>query len=357
MFASFRFGMGNALNGTDGPTMLNYSGGGLGPSSGATINYTTAVVHSGQGGYCITVSPTLAQGGFATVSTTLGATGSPAPYMDTRDLTPYQDISCWVNNQTGAPFTMQLNIQDYRATANDQALWSQVVPSGGPWVQIESPLDLAGWAVTGSPDLTRARLLTFVIVGDQASAVSGNVYLDDVDLIEPGGPVDPTQTSPAALAQRLAKREFDALWAREGPKLRGPWQRALAGHVVVGERDGAQRDRRAREALPNAVAQGWISGSAADAYVAEVVQTLGTMLTLSAQTYNAQNTFLPARYVDRESLLPDNDIEESSADAAYMYLALYQYESLPGTSAALARTSSRSSRSSISRPSSRRRAG
>lgn len=92
---------GERVDGTDGPTMLNYSGGGLGPSSGATINYTTAVVHSGQGGYCITVSPTLAQGGFATVSTTLGATGSPAPYMDTRDLTPYQDISCWVNNQTG----------------------------------------------------------------------------------------------------------------------------------------------------------------------------------------------------------------------------------------------------------------
>ena len=329
---------GERVDGTGGQTMLNYFGGGLGASSGATISYTTAVVHSGQGGYCIELSGSLAQGSYAHVQTTLGATGYPAPYMDTRDLTPYQYISCWINNQTGAPFTMQLGIQDYRTTPNDQARWSQIVPSNGQWVQIQAPLDLSnqGWVVQGQPDLTRARLLSFVIVANQGSPVSGAVYLDDVDLIEPGGPVNPTQTSPTVLAEMLAKQEFDALWGtrdqgngdHSGTGLlpdMSSFENVMALNVTAG----------LVKELPNAVAQGWISSSAADAYVAQVVQTLGAMLNLSAKTYGAQNTFLPARYVDRDSLLPDDTLEESSADAAYIYLALYQYEWLSGTSAAL----------------------
>jgi hypothetical protein len=322
-FGSVPLWDGERVDGTGGQTMLNYFGGGLGASSGATVSYTTAVVHSGQGGYCINLSGSVAQGSFAFVQTTLGATGKPPPYMDTRDLTPYQYISCWINNQTGVPFTVQLNIQDYHADSGHQALWSQVVPSKSGWMQIEAPLDLKVWTVSATPpDLTRARLLGFVIVANRGSAVSGKVYLDDVDLIEPGGAVDPAQTSPEVLAQRLAKREFDALWGTRDPNT------GLLPAISSFEDVTALNVTAALlKSLPNAVAQGWISSSAADGYVAQVVQTLGTILN--------QDTYLPARYVDRVSLQPDYDIEVSSADAAYMYLALYQYEWLSGTSAAL----------------------
>jgi hypothetical protein len=315
---------GERVDGPDQNRMLNYFGGGLGASRGATISYETDVVHSGNGAYGIHISPTLAQNNFAYVQTTLGATGFPAPYMDTRDLTPYQYVSFWINNQTGAPLEIQLEIQDYRTISSYHALWSQSVSSKSQWVQIQAPLDLSnkGWTVTTAPDLTQARLFSFVIVANQGSSVGGTVYLDDLDLIEPGGPVDPLQTSPSVLAQRLAKREFDALWGSRDhntgllPDM-SSWEDVMALNVTAG----------LVKAVPNAVAQGWISSSSADAYVAQVVQTLGTILN--------QSSYLPARYVDRVSLQPDSTIEESSVDAAYMYLALYQYQSLPGTSAAL----------------------
>ena len=65
-----------------GQTVLNYFGGGLGASSGATVTYATQRVHAGQGAYRIDLSGPIAQGNFAFVQTTLGATGFPAPYMD-----------------------------------------------------------------------------------------------------------------------------------------------------------------------------------------------------------------------------------------------------------------------------------
>ena len=184
-------------------------------------------------------------------------------------------------------------------------------------------LSQPGWAVSPvQPDLTRARLLSFVIVANQGSPVSGQVYLDDVVLTEAGGPVDPAQTPAAALAQRLARRQFDALWgARDRSTGLLPaistYENVMAVNVTAAM----------VKSLPVAVAQGWISSTAADGYVAQAVQTLGTILNQAA--------YLPARYVDRVSLQPTYAVEESSVDAAFMYLALYQYKSLSGTPAGL----------------------
>ena len=315
-----------------GGSLINYLGGNVVAEAQATVGRVTDVVHSGQGVYRMDTVGSIAPGNFAFVQMTLGAAGFSVPYVDTRDLTHYQEISLWIRNRSGTAFTLELGIKDYRDSNGQQAQWQQVVPATDQWVQIRAQLDLApllgspgqpGWIVNGQPDLTRARSLSLVLNANQGWAVSGAIYVDDLVLTEPGGPVDPTQTPPAVLAEQLAKREFAALWGardRSTGLLPGisTYENVMATNVTAA----------LVKSLPGAVSRGWLSSAAADGYLTLLAQTLGQIMN------NA--TYLPARYVDRVSLQPNFKVEESSIDAALMYLALYQYQSqLSGTSVAL----------------------
>lgn len=318
-----------------GGSLVNYLGGNVVAAVQATVSRVADMVHSGQAAYRLDTVGPIAAGNFAFVQMTVGAAGFPTPYLDTRDLTHYQEVSLWVRNRSGTPFTLELGLKDYRDSNDQQARWLQVVPAADQWVQIRAQLDLTprlvtagqpGWVVNGQPDLSRARSLSVVINADQGSAVSGAIYLDDVVLTEPGGPVDPTQTPVAALAQQLAKRAFDALWgARDRSTGLVPglstYENVMATNVTAA----------LVKSLPGAVSRGWLSPAAADGYVTLLTQTLGQIMNHA--------TYLPARYVDRVSLEPNYKAEESSIDAALMYLALEQYKSQLSSSSATLGTS------------------
>ncbi len=306
-----------------GFTLINNAGGGAIAGINASVTHTTTTVHSGEGAYRIDTNTPIAQGNFDFVQTSLGATGFPPNYVDTRDLTHYELVSYWIRNETGAPFTLDLELKDYRDSGAHQAKWVQQVATTNQWIQIQAPLDFSqGWMVTGQPELARARALSLVIHADRGAAVNGSIYVDDLTLIEPGGPVNPASTSFDVLAERLAVRTFDALWgARDRTTGLLPTITSFQDIVALNSTAGLIKS------LPGAIERDWITRAEGDAYIATVLQSLDQVLDHS--------TYLPARYLNRLSLEPAFKVEESSVDAALIYLSLFQYRSLPETSPAL----------------------
>ena len=76
--------------------------------------------------------------------------------------------------------------------------------------------------------------------------------------------------------------------------------------------------------LPAATRRGWVQQADADRYVESLVQTIGGLLDRAK--------YLPPRNVDWITLKPSLLPEESSVDAAFLALALYQYKCLSSTS-------------------------
>ncbi len=311
--------------------LINYLGGNLSAAAGATLDYTEASVHSGRGAYEIATDGTLGNGSTAFVQTTLGATGFGAPYLDTRDLTHYAQIAFWIRNATGAAFTLELGVKDFEDSNARQTRWIQPVKATDQWIEVRASLDLlpawvgpaqAGWMRDGSLDLSRARSLSFAIVANQGTPVTGSVYLDDLRLVEPGGMVDPAVAEVDEMVAQLTRRQFDVLWGMRDratgllPTI-SAYQDVMATNVTAA----------LVKSLPGAVQRGWIGRSVADSYVQTLVGTLDQMLDKAHH--------LPARYVDRVSLDASFHREESSVDAAIMYLALYQYQARYETPAAL----------------------
>jgi hypothetical protein len=311
--------------------LVNYLGGNLSAAAGATFDYTEASVHSGRGAYAIAIDGTLGSGNAAFVQMTLGATGFGAPYLDTRDLTHYAEIAFWIRNTTGAPFTLELGIKDFEDSNAKQARWIQPVMATDQWIEVRASLDLlprwfgpaqAGWMIDGPLDLTRARSLSFAIMANQGTAVTGSIYLDDLRLVEPGAAIDPAAADVDAMVAQLTRRQFDALWGMRDratgllPTL-SAYQDVMAINVTAA----------LVKSLPGAVQRGWIGRNEADSYVQTLVGTLDQMLDKAHH--------LPARYVDRVSLDANFHREESSVDAAIMYLALYQYQARYETPTAL----------------------
>ena len=303
--------------------LLNTMGGNPVQGIHATISYATDTTHTGIGAYQIRTNGQIPVSEFDYVGTALAGFGPNTQYVDTRDLTTYDRVEFWVRNQTGAPFSLTFEIKDYRDSNSHRAGYTLVVAPSPTWTKMVVPLDFSnGWAVDGSPDLSRAKLLSLVIKADRGQPVDGSVLVDDMTLIEPGGPVDPATAPAGQLAERVTLRQFDALWgSRDRDTGFLPTISSYADIVALNTTAGLVK------MLPGAADRGWITRGAADACVSNVVATLGAMMDTT--------TYLPPRYADRVTLQPAYVREESPADAAMMFLALYQYQSLPTTSAAL----------------------
>lgn len=239
--------------------------------------------------------------------------------MDTRDLSLFQEVSFWVRNDTGAPFTLVFEVKDYRDSNAHRARREYVLSAAPVWTEVRAPLDLGqpGWQVDGAPDLTRAKVLTFVIEADQGAAVSGSIHVDDMALIESGGPL--VSNAPLdALVERLARRQFLGLWgARDRTTGMMPAISSYADLCAVNVLAAVIK------MLPVAVQRSWVSAAEADAFVAQAVATLGGVMDGTEH--------VPPRYLDRVALTPAAGDEESSVDAAMLFLALYQYKSVPAT--------------------------
>jgi len=301
---------------------LNLWGGPLGQGSIAgTGGFTqqSAIVHSGTGAYRANLGSADPFEFFQTFSSGLPA--DPA-YRQDRSLTRYQTIEGYVRNDAGNPLTFTLELKDYRDSLSHRAMRSYTIPAGGAWTKIEAPLDLSsGWNVTGSPDLARTFALGF-LVNENFGALNGSLYLDDFNLIEKGPSIDAATAPIHDVVERLAHRQFDALWTARN-KTSGLIPNS-SDNVLIG---ALNTTTGVVWNLPSAVRRGWVTQSEADAYMGQLTTTLNTN--------RDQTTYLPTRFLDLVTGAPVTDHEESSIDASFIALALHNYKSQPATPPAL----------------------
>ncbi len=143
-----------------------------------------------------------------------------------------------------------------------------------------------------------------------------------MSLVEPGGPVD-IDTSPlAGLVERLARRQWDALWST-----RSRSHGMIPNNSYQATDAGLNTTAAVLWMLPAATRRGWVQQAEANGYVESLLHTVGGLLDRAK--------YLPPRNVDWITLKPSLLPEESSVDAAFLTLALYQYRCLPATSPAL----------------------
>jgi hypothetical protein len=300
---------------------LNLWGGPL--SGGNTIGFTrqSTVTHSGTGAYRANLG-SVASGDFKFFQTFSSALASQS-YRQDRSLTRYDTLGGYVRNDTGVDVKFSIELKDYRDTTSHSAVRSFTIPAGGTWTNVSAPLDLNnGWTVSGSPDLSRTYAVSFLVNTDFGAA-NGSLYLDDFELVEKGPVIDVATAPINDVIERLAHRQFDALWTA----------RNKSSGLIPNSSDNASigalnTTTGVVHTLPSAIRRGWISQSDADAFMGQLVTSLNAN--------RNQTTYLPTRFLDLATAAPVTDHEESSIDASFIALALHQYKSQSATPPALA---------------------
>jgi hypothetical protein len=283
-------------------------------SSGNTLGVVrqSSVVHSGAAAYRADLGSIAADGSRFFQAFSSAVTGAQA-YRQDRDLAPYAALEGYVRNDAGGPITLTLELKDYRDSLSHRALRSYTIPAGG-WTKVEAPLDLAaGWTVAGAPDLSRTYALGFLVDADFGPA-SGPVYLDDFSLIEHGPAIDPAMAPLEQIVERLARRQFTALWA----------SRNKTSGLIPNTSDNVQLGALNTTAgvvwaLPTAIRRGWVAQPDAHSYMGQLVSSL--------DANRNQSTYLPTRFLDLATAAPATNREESTIDAAFIALALHSYKS------------------------------
>ena len=306
-----------------GNDLRNRFGGSTDITFNTTVSRTTnpSLVHSGNGAMLINASIPAGQFGF--VITALGGAEPSALYTDTRDLTSFDQLKMMLRNRTGASFTLRLEVKDYRDSNSHRASKLFTIGPSDTWTEISTSLDLAspGWVIVGNPDFTRARQFALLIQADQGQAVSGQVIIDDMALVEPGGVLDPATAPINDLVGRLAKRQFFSLWGATDPSTGGLETNAQNGRMMA-----MNTTSSLIKLLPGAIERGWVTRGEADAMLAVMVNTMDlTMDNMALQG----GGYLPPRYIDRGTFTASGP-EESVIDGAFMFLALYGYKSQAG---------------------------
>ena len=280
----------------------------------------STVVRSGVGAYQANLG-TVPNDGFRFFQTFSSEVIGTPGYRQDRDLTAFQTLEGYVRNDTAVPLTFSLELKDYRDSNSHRANRSYTLPAGG-WTRIEAPLDLgSGWNVSGTPDLKRTFAVSFLVDADFGTA-TGSLYLDDFALRENGPSVDPSTAPIEEVVERLAHRQFNALWAA----------RNKTSGIIPNSSDNARLGALNTTTgvvwtLPSAVRRGWVPQAEADAYMGQLVTSLNTN--------RNQTTYLPTRFLDLVTAAPVTDHEESSIDAAFIALALHNYKSQAATPVAL----------------------
>lgn len=300
---------------------LNLWGGPLG--IGNTLGFTrqTTVTHSGTGAYRANLG-SIASGGFKFFQTFSSALAAES-YRQDRSLTRYDTLDGYVRNDTGEDVRLSIELKDYRDTTAHSAVRSFTIPAGGVWTNINAPLDLSsGWNVNGSPDLSRTYAVSFLVNADFGAA-NGSLYLDDFELVEKGAAID-VETAPIRdVVERLAHRQFDALWtARNKTSGLIPNSSDNASIGALNTTTGVVHT------LPSAIRHGWVTQADADAYMGQLVASLNAN--------RDQTTYLPTRFLNLVTAAPVTDHEESSIDASFIALALHNYKSQAATPPELA---------------------
>ncbi len=268
--------------------------------------------------------------------------GPTRAYYQTRDLARYSALRITIANDTGAPLAAALQLKDYRDSLRERAVYHYSVPAKGDWQQVEVPLSLAApqWTVDGSPDLTRILTIDFTFA-PQKEIRAGRIYFANVELVERGGPLDIDTCPLPALVERVAHRQWDALWAARSRN-----HGLIPNNSYQSTDAGLNCTAGVLWMLPSATRRHWIAQDEADRYVQTLLGTIDLLLDRSH--------YLPPRNVNWVTLKPSLLPEESAVDAAFLALALHQYKTLVSTAPALRqaidRTENRFNFSAFARP-------
>ena len=292
------------------------------PVRAENLSFTTQTVYSGRGAYRFHPQNGVPRDGFDFFGISL--TGFFRDYVDTRDITPYSDVVMQVKNETGESFSLVFEIKDHRDDNNHRARWQTVISSDPGWREIAIPLNLssAGWTVIGNPDLSRTKLFSFVVEANQGEMVDGDLFFDELVMIERGGSLDPRTAPSSLLWRRMFDRQFQSLFGSRD-RVTGLLPTDSSFNEVMGLNVTAGLVKT----LPSAFNNGLITVAEANDYVERLTRNLDRAMN--------DTKYLPARYLDRVTLAPNFFREESPVDAAFMYLGLYQYRNLPSTPATL----------------------
>jgi len=306
--------------------LFNRFGGGTVASLNLPIRYTSAEKHSGTGAFLFQAN--IAPNHFGFAGPSLTGFGPTASYIDTRSLAGFEQLRFWIRNATGTGFRLVLELKDHRDSNFHRARLAMVMDSSTNWVEKVASLPSSGangWTIIGQPDFTRTKLILFVV--ETIPAVVGPVYLDDLVLVEEGGPLD-IETGPISdILHRLTKRQFFALWgSRDRSTGLLPINSQFADIVALNATAGLI------QILPRAIAEGWVTEVDANFTISQIVESLHFALD---EDVAIGAGFLPPRYMNRLSLSAAFGPEESPVDAAFMFLALFKYKALPTISVQL----------------------
>lgn len=298
--------------------LFNTWGGAWGIGSMRGISVQSQCVHSGRHALCVELGAVEA-GQARHFQCLASGFGRAESYHQTRDLTRYERLEFHVRNATSAAMRGTIQIKDYRDALEHRALYQFELPATSAWGHVSVPLTItdAGWTLHGQPDLSRVLTIDFM-VEPQAALSGGQTYWDDLVLVEPGGQVN-IDTSPLPLlVERLARRQWDALWAA-----RSRDHGLIPNHSYQSTDAGLNTTAAVLWMLPAATRRNWVTSKEAEGYVAQLAKTLDRLLDRAEH--------LPPRSMDWVTLKPSIP-EESSVDAAFLALALHQYKSQSTTS-------------------------
>jgi hypothetical protein len=302
----------------DRASLLDNWGGPLEPGNLRGIQLQTEHVHTGQRALALDLGQ-LNPGDFRYFQFLASGFGPVPAYCQTRDLTGYERIEFWAQNVTGVELHCRLQLKDFRDSLQHRATYAFALPARPEWVHVVVPLQLTAsdWTQQGNPDLSRIASIDFLF-GTAVARTSGQVYLDDVVFVDRGGSLDIETASLRALVERLARRQWRAMWAARSRTLG-----LIPNNSYQSTDAGTNTTAAMLWTLPAALRHQWLSQAEADEYVALLTNTAGRLLDRAK--------YLPPRNVDWLSLKPSLLPEESSVDAAFLALAMHQYKALRTT--------------------------
>jgi hypothetical protein len=301
---------------------LNTWGGAWGPGSTQSIRLLPADGQNGRRVLCVELGQVPAAE-HRYLQCFASGFGPTREYYQTRNLARYERLNIGLQNRTHTELHCAMQVKDYRDSKSQSATYRFELPATEAAISVEAPLALADahWTVAGHPDLSRVLSIDFLFE-PRTTIRSGQVYLSDMSLVEPGGPVDINTSPLPVLVERLARRQWDALWSA-----RNRSHGMIPNNSYQATDAGLNTTAAVLWMLPAATRRGWVQQANADRYVESLVHTIDGLLDRAK--------YLPPRNVDWTTLKPSLLPEESSVDAAFLTLALYQYKRLPSTSPAL----------------------
>ena len=323
------FWNGDATFPTPASSTYNLLGGPTVTSSNVTVIHETETIRGGAGAMRSIVLIGESDFGFFGAALAGFGTANGNTYIDTRDISQFEGFNFQIKNETRAPFTLRVELKDYRDLTGEGhdhlASTSFAIDTDKHWKSLSVPLDLSNavWEVTGSPDLTRARQILFVIEASDQSPVGGSILVDEVNFVEPGGPVSLNSATDQAVLERLTERTFRGLWGS-----RDQSSGLVPAVSTFADQMGLNTTAMLVRTLPGAVNRNWISQSDAESYVTNLVSTLNGVMD--------DSQYLPPRTLDRTTLQPTGLREESVVDAAFMFLGLTTFRAMPEVNSTLA---------------------